>query len=190
MRARSSFNDDDKARHVAQTQLPGNFARRFQIGGDRRLFDAMLARRPARVDVDRYERFRRIDDQIAARLQLHDRIIHRGELVLDAKALEQRHGVSIIFHPARMAGHQQLHEVLRCAIAFFAFDDHFLDILVIDIADSPLDEVAVVVDQLRRGSLQGLFANFVPQTREIVEVAANFRLGARQTGGAHDAAHG
>ena len=54
------------------------------------LLDIVLAGRPARVDVDRHQGLGRVDDQIAARLQLDDRLVHRRQLVLDAVALEQR----------------------------------------------------------------------------------------------------
>jgi hypothetical protein len=67
--------------------------------------------RAARVDVDRNQRFGRVDDDVAARLQLHDRIVHRGQLIFDAIALEQRHRIGIGLHPLGVAGHQQLHEV-------------------------------------------------------------------------------
>ena len=181
--------DDDQARHVAQAQLAGDFTRGFQIGGDRGLLDAMFAGRPARVDVDRHQSFGRVDHQIAAGLQLHDGVVHCRQLVLDAGALEQRHRVGILLHAPGMARHQQLHEVLGGLVAMLALDDHFLDILVVDIADRPLDEVAVVMDQLGRGGAQRLLANLVPQPREIVEVALDLGLGALQAGGAHDAAH-
>ena len=121
---------------------------------------------------------------------MHDRVVHGGQLIFDAGALEQRNGVGILLYPAHMARHQQTHEVLRGAIAFLALDDDFLDILVIDIADRPLDEVAIIVDQFGRGGLQRLFANLVPKAGEIVEVALDFRLGALKPGGADDAAHG
>ena len=58
--------DDDEARHVAQTQLAADFVGGLQIGLVRRLLDAVLARRAARIDVDRDERFGRVDDDVAA----------------------------------------------------------------------------------------------------------------------------
>ncbi len=73
-------------------------ASRLVRGGG--LLDIVLARRAAGVDVDRDQRLGRVDHQIAAGLQLHDRMVHRGELVLDAEALEQRHRVGIMLHLA------------------------------------------------------------------------------------------
>src|SRR5690606_26307040 len=71
----------------------------------------------------------------------------------------------------------------------FAFDDDFLDILVVDVADGPLDQVAVRMDQRRGARRQRLFADFVPQAGEVIEVTLDLGLGALQPGGAHDQAH-
>ena len=81
--------DDDEAGHVAEPQLARDLGGRLEVGGRRRLLDIMLARRAARVDVDRNQGLGRVDDQIAAGFQLDDRLVHRRQLVLDAVALEQ-----------------------------------------------------------------------------------------------------
>ena len=182
--------DDDEARHVAQAQLTCDFARGFQVGCDGGLLDAMFARRPAGVDVDRHQRLGRVDDQIAARFELDDRVVHRRQLILDTGALEQRDSVGILLHAPGMARHQQLHEVLGGLVAILALDDDFLDILVVDVADGALDQIAVIVDQLGRRRLERLFADLVPQPREIIEVALDFGLGALKSRRANDAAHG
>ena len=181
--------DDDQTGHVAQAQLAGDLARGLKVGGNGGLLDAMLLGGTARVDVDRDQCFGRVDDDIAARLQLNHRIIHRGQLILGAKALEQGNRIGIMLHPARMAGHQQLHEITRRAIAIVALDDHFLDIAVIDVADRALDKVAVRMDQRGRGGFQRVLADIVPQAGQIVEVALDFGLGALKARRAHDAAH-
>ena len=81
--------DDDQASHVAQPQLARDFGRGFEVGGERGLLDILLAGRTARVDVDRNQGLGRVDDEITARFQLDDRLVHRAQLVLDAVALEQ-----------------------------------------------------------------------------------------------------
>src|SRR3546814_13445298 len=80
-----------------------------------------------------------------------------------------------------MAWHQQLHELLGGLVAVLALDEHFLDVAVIDVADRPLDQVAVRMDQRRRARFERLFANLVPQASEIVEVALNLGLGDRKS---------
>ncbi len=109
--------DDDEAGHVAQAQLARDLVRGLEVGRGRGLLDAVLAGRAAGVDVDRDERLGRVDHQIAARFQLDDRVVHRGELFLDMAALEQRHRIGIMLHLAGMARHQELHELLGLAIA-------------------------------------------------------------------------
>ena len=181
--------DDDEPGHVAQAELAGDLARGLEVGVERRRLDAVLLGRAARVDVDRDQRLGRVDDDVAARLQLHDRIVHRGELVLGAVALEQRYGIGVLLHPARVTGHEQLHEVLGGAVARLALDDDVLDVLVVDVADRALDEVAVRMDQRGRARLQRGLADLVPQAGEIVEIALDLGLGTAEPGGADDAAH-
>src|SRR3546814_12816600 len=88
-----------------------------------------------------------------------------------------------------MAWHQQLHELLGGLVAVLALDEHFLDVAVIDVADRPLDQVAVRMDQRRRARFERLFANLVPQASEIVEVVLNLGLGAAPPGCADEATH-
>ena len=142
--------DHDQAGHVAQAQLAGNFLRRFQVRVERRLLDVVLLGGAARVDVDRNQGFGRIDDEIAAALQLDDRIVHRLELVFRAVALEQRDGVDILLNPPRVAGHQHFHEGLGRFVSFLAFDHDLFDLAIVDVADGALDQVAVRMDQCRR----------------------------------------
>ena len=75
--------DDDQAGEVAQAQLARHLVGGLQVGAQRRLLDAALARRAAGVDVDRDQRLGLVDHQIAAGAQLHGRRQHRVELRLD-----------------------------------------------------------------------------------------------------------
>ena len=181
--------DDDEPRHVAQAKLASDFRRRFEVGRERGLLDIMLARRPAGVDVDRYQRLGRIDHQITAGFQLDDRLIHCRQLVFDAEPLEDGGRVDIRFYPPHMARHQQLHEAARRLIALVALDHDFLDLTMIKIADGPLDEVAVPIDQGRGRRRQGTLANFVPQAGKIVEVALDLDLCPLEARGPDDEAH-
>ena len=182
--------DDDQAGHVAQAELASDFVRRFDVRRISGLLDIMLAGRAAGVDVDRDQGLGRVDHHIAAGLQLDERLVHGAQLVLCPEALEERHRVDIFLHLLHVARHQQFHELPGVAIAVRALDDHLVDILVVDVADGALDEVAVLIDQGRRFRLQRVLADLVPEAGEIVEVALDLDLGARQAGGANDAAHG
>ena len=182
--------DDDQARHVAQPQLASNLGGSLDVGGKGGLLDIMLARRPAGVDVDRDQRLGRVDDDIAAALELHERLVHRAQLVLDAVALEQRGRLAVQLHPPDVAGHQQLHEAAGGAIAVLALDQHGLDVLVVKVADRALHQVAVAVDERRGRGPERILAHLVPQAGEIVEVALDLDPGPLETRGADDQPHG
>ncbi len=66
--------DDDETGEIAQAELAGDFVGRFAIGLQRGVFDVVFARRPAGVHVDGDQRFGLVDDDIAARAQLHRRV--------------------------------------------------------------------------------------------------------------------
>ena len=181
--------DHHKARHIAQAQLAGDFLGGFEIGVERGLLDPVLLGGAARVDVDTDQRLCRVDNKVSARFELHHGFIHGRELVFRAVALEQRDGIGIGFHPPRMAGHQQLHEGLGGFVARFPFDDHFLDLAIIDVANGALNEIRIRMDHARCAGSHGAFANLVPQAGEIVEIALDLGLGAAETGGADDQPH-
>src|SRR3546814_19945701 len=103
-------------------------------------------------------------------------MIHGGKLILHAMTLEQRNRIGILLYPPRMAGHQQFHEVLGCLIAILALDQHFLYVALVHIANSSLDEVAVIVNEFRRGRSPRFFAYFVPHASELITIAFDPRL--------------
>ena len=61
--------DDDETGKIAQAQLAGDLVGGFEIGPQRGVFDIVLARGAAGIDVDRDQGLGLIDDDIAARLQ-------------------------------------------------------------------------------------------------------------------------
>jgi hypothetical protein len=82
--------DDDEPGHVAQAQLSRNLGRCFQVG--REAVCSILCSRVDRPELMSigHQGLGRVDDQVTARFQLDDRLVHRAELVLDAIALEDR----------------------------------------------------------------------------------------------------
>ena len=154
--------DDDQAREVAQLELARDLVRCLEIGVQRRLLDGELARRLARVDVDGDQRLGLVDDQIAARLQVHIGAEHGIELPLDLVAGEQRLGVLIDDHVLDVARHQHAHEVAGFLVGGVARDDDLVDLLAVEIADGALDEVAFLVNERRRRGLQRQIAHVLP----------------------------
>src|SRR3546814_6404377 len=64
------------------------------------------------------------------------------------------------------------------------------DLAIVNIANSSLDEVAVIVNEFRRGRPQRFFAYLVPKTCEIIKIAFDLRLGPLKPCRPNDAAHG
>ena len=83
--------DDDQPGEIAQAQLPRDFLGGFEIGLERGLLDIALARRAARIHVDRDQRLGRVDDDVAAGAELHDGRMDRVELAFHLETMEERH---------------------------------------------------------------------------------------------------
>ena len=181
--------DDDEAGEVAQAQLPGDLVGRLEVGAQRGVLDVVLARRLAGVDVDRNQRLGLVDDEVAARRQRHRGREQRVELALHLEAGEQRPGVLVGLHVTGVARHQHLHEVLGFTIAVVALDEDLVHVLGVEVADRTLDQAAFLVDEARRGRLQGEVADVLPQPDEVVAVALDLGLGALRARRAHDQAH-
>ena len=82
--------DDDQPGEVAQAQLPRHLLGGLEVGPQRGVLDAALARRAAGVHVDGDQRLGLVDHDIAAGAQLHRRAEHGVELRLDLVPEEQR----------------------------------------------------------------------------------------------------
>ena len=181
--------DDDETGHVAQAQLPGNFFGGFHVGGKRRRLDIVFLGGLAGVDVDRHQRFRRVDDNIAAGFERHRRLQQRVQLALHAIALQQRLALFVALHVLRMARHEHAHEVLGVLVGLVAVNDDLVDILRVLIADRPLDQVAFLIDEAGGRGLERQVADVLPQPQQVIEVALDLDLGAVGACGADDQAH-
>ena len=78
---------------VAQAELAGDLVGGLEIGLERGFLDVALARRAARVDVDRGERLGDMDHDRAARGQVDHRVVQGVEPLFHAVAMEQRHAL-------------------------------------------------------------------------------------------------
>ena len=130
--------NDNEAGQISQAQLPGDFLGRLAIGLERGILDVMFASGASGVDVDRHQRFRLVDHDVAAGTKLHHRREHGVELALNAVAGEQRLRVLVMLYMLGVARHQHAHEVTRFLEAFFAGHDYFFDILAVKVADRAL----------------------------------------------------
>ena len=182
--------DHDQTREVAQPQLARDLLGGFKVGAQRGFLDVALAGRPSGIDVDRDQRLGLIDHEIAARTQLRDGRMDRVDLALDLNAVEQPDlRVAVWLHPLGMARHQRAHERLRGAVAFFALDQHLVQVARVKIADRALDKIAFLVDQRRRRRAQRHVADLVPQPQQIFVIALDLGFRAFGAGGADDDPH-
>ena len=104
-------------------------------------------------------------------------------------ALEQGNWVGIMLHTLCVAWHEQLHKVLGSLIPVGPFNEHLINIFIVDIADGTFDKVAVGVDQHGRRTAQRTLTYFVPQPRQIIKITLDFRLRPGKPGGPDDTAH-
>ena len=137
----------DLRRRLAQAHLAGDLLGRLEVGLEGGVLDVVLAGGAAGIHVDRDQGLGRVDDEVAAGAQGDVGREHRVELLLDAVAGEDRRRVAIGLHHLGLAGHQHPHEVLGLAIGVFARDQNLVEILVVEVADRPLDQRALLVDQ-------------------------------------------
>ena len=180
--------DHDQTGKVAQTQLAGDFFGGFKVGLGRRILDRAFLGCPARVYVDGNQRFGHADHDITAGFQLHRRVEHAAQIAFDLKTGKKRHLFVIGLHRLGMAGHDHLHEVFGDAIAFGTFDQNFINLAVVEVADRAFDQIALFIDLGRRDGLQRQLADLFPKPHQIFVIAFDLGLGALGTGGADDQA--
>ena len=182
--------DDDQAGQIPEPQLASDFLRRLLVRLQRGLLDVALARGAAGIDVDRDQRLGRVNDDRAARAQMHDRAVDLVELAFDLVAVKKRNlAVGVFLHSLGVRGQHGLHEDLGGLVGVLAVDDDLVDVARIDVAQGPLDDVAFLVDQGRGGGLQRQVADLVPLAAQILVVALDLRLAALDARGTQDNAH-
>ena len=169
--------------------MPRDFIGGLKIGPCGGVLDIMLAGRASGVHVDCNQRFRLVDNDIAAGFQRNLRREHRIELRFNSKFGENRRRFAVRLHILRMARHEHAHEVLGVLIGLFTRHNNFVDILVIQIADRAFNQRAFFIHQHRGCGLQRGFAHGFPCAHQIFKVALDFRLGPRRTGGAQNNPH-
>ena len=181
--------DDDQPGEIAQTQLPGDLLGGFEIGLERGVLDVVLARGATRIDVDRDQRFRLIEHDIAARTQLHYGREHRIELTFDAVTGEDRQRFTVGFHVLAMARHEHAHELLCLRIGIFPCDQDLVDVLVVEIANGALDERPFLVDERRRRRFEREVTHRLPESQQVFEVTFDLGFGAARASRPQNYAH-
>ena len=137
----------DQAPQVTQTELAGDLLGCFHVGLERRLLNTFFLGSTTRVDINRHQRFRGVDDNGTARFQFDLLAVDRLELFFELVARKQRLLVAIELHPALIARHHGLEEVAGAVIDLAVIDEHFLNIGGEIIPDGANDEIVFLVDQ-------------------------------------------
>ena len=181
--------DDDQAADVAQTQLAGDLVRRFEIGVQRRLFDVGAFRGACRVDVDGHQRFGGIDDDAAARLQLHLVVKGGFDLAFDLVAVEQRHRIVVELDALLVLRHDPVDELVGALEGIATVDQHFADVRAQAIAHGTDDDVVLLVEQDRRAHFLCGALNPVVKLEQIVQIPLQILGVSVDASGAHDEPH-
>src|SRR5208337_4844708 len=141
----------------------------------------MLARSAAGINVDRYQRFRLIEHDVAARAQLHNGRKHGIELTLDSMAGEDRQPVPVRFHVLGMARHEHAHKLSGFLVGHLTRNKNFVDLLVIEVADRTLDQGAFLIDEFWCRRFEREVAYRLPQSQEIFEIPLDLGLSTART---------
>ena len=182
--------DDDQPGKVPEPQLARYFIRRLEVGLVGRLLDVAFLGGAARIDVDRNQGLGRVDDDVAAGFEANLGAVHGIELALHLIAVKQRYRrIPVALDVLGVARHQHAHEFLGRAVAFLSLDEDLLDILAVEVADRPLDQIGFLIHQGGGGGDEGAFAHVVPEPEQILEVPFDFRLAALDRHGAQDDRH-
>ena len=111
------------------------------------------------------------------------------DLAFDLVTAEQRRGIGIELHPARILRHDLLDEGFSLFVGLGAIDQYFANILAQVVADRPDDDVVFLIQQNRRLLLAFGLLDCIPQLQQVVEVPLQLFGAAADTGGANDDAH-
>src|ERR1700733_4618647 len=170
--------DDDDTAEIAQPDLSHNLFDRIHVRFYDRVFQSRsLANVLASIDVDRNQRFRLVDHDVAAALEPHLRLERLVHLFGKAKLFEQRRflGVKLdaLHHPRLKA----VEEAQNPLVLGFRIDPDHIEVGSDLVAQHTLDHVEIVIDKGRR--LRGLSAvlDVLPQAFQESNIGTKFFFG-------------
>ena len=146
-------------------------------------------RRFAGVHINCDKGFGLVDDEIAARFQLHHGGEDGVELLFYTLGHEQWGRAFPLFDLLGLARHQHSGEVFGFAVGVRPLDQHFFNVFVIEVAHGPVYQTAFLIDQGGGHRVESLLADRVPQLLQIIEVSLDIGPRALCTCGAHDQPH-
>ena len=181
--------DDDQPADVAQPQLPGDFLGGFEIGVEGGFLDVGALGRPGGVDVDGNQRFGGVDDDAAARVQLHFVLEGGLDLAFDLEAVEQGHRLVVELDALLVLRHHRVDELVRLVEGVLGIDQHFADVRPQTVADGAHDDVVLLVQERRGAQLGGGLVDGAVQLQQVVQVPLQIGGVSVHASRAHDDAH-
>ena len=135
--------------------MAGDFVSRFQVGVECGFLDVTALGGTRRIDVDRRQGFRMIDDDGATRRQRHFAAIRQFDLTLDLIPIEERDVVLILASLVNELRHHLLQETLDQLECARVIDEDFVDVAAQMVAQRSNDDIAFLEDQQRGSFLLG-----------------------------------
>ena len=160
--------DDHHTTDVAQLQLAGDLDRRLTVGPQHRLAGVGGPGERPGVDVDHRQGFGGLDDHVAARGEIDPGFEGIADGGVDPEVLQDLGGFPVVLHQQiRLVGPQ---EIVDAGHRIGAVDDHPQHVGAVEVAQHPMDEVLIPVEQHGgRGRLGGLLDR-LPLPQQALEI--------------------
>ena len=142
-----------------------------------------------RVDVDRNQCFRRIDDDAAARWQFY-RVLKRClNLAFNLVSAEQWNRIAVCIQFRRIVRHDLRDKCRGFSIGGVTFNQHLANISPKIVSDGSQYRAVFLVQQGRSGLIVFGGLNGLPDLQQIVQIPIQFFGASTDTGGSNDNAH-
>ena len=141
--------DHDQTRQIAQAHLTRDFFSGFKVGVQSGLLNAAFFGGTARVHVNRYQRFGDTNDQIPTGFKLHGWVEHPIHEAFNLKTSKQRYGINVMLNVFSMRWHDHFHSVFGVAEPCGPFNQNFVNVAVVQIANGSFDQIAFFVNSRR-----------------------------------------
>ena len=135
-----------------------------------------LAHELAGVDVDRHQSLGLVDDDRAAGLEPDLGAQRLGNLLLNTEVLKERHFLGVQLHAPHQIRREAVQEAHDALVIGLRIDPDVAEVVAHLVAQDPLDQVEIVVDQRRRLGAVRARLDLAPQVDEEAEIGPQFIL--------------
>lgn len=181
--------EHDDAAEVAQAQLAGDGARRFEVGFVDGVVLREFADECAGIDVYRRHRLGLVDDEVAAGFERDVPFQRQADFFFDAVALEQAAVAAVKLQPRLLHAHEKIGgERLHFAVRAGVIDHHAAHAGADEIAQHFLIQRQFAINERPRPRPALLLHDGLPHALQILHVGAHRPHIRRFNRGAHDKA--